>query len=211
MQRPLDILLVEPNRRHAAIMRKALARFCKSCPLKIAQEPEQAKRLIDRQLSRPESKRPFLVIAEDCKQPRALDLIIWLREHPRMRHMPVIVLGLKDDPSAIRLAYELGASSYIVKPTDDQELGQTVAAAAQYWGQLNYLPDWAFKRPLPRGGNLGRSRPFELRGRPLDIGQPVFIIASSPLTIRPEVPASSQILLVNVRASLLVVGSSKAC
>lgn len=144
MKRPVDVLLIEPNQRHAQLIQEALAKTCKPCSLEILKEPDEARRFIDGgPKSSGQFSNPFLIIAElmDPKQPRAAELLRWLKSHVRTKHLPVIVLAVKDDPESLTLAYDLGISSYLVKPQDETKLGELVATAVNYWIQLNHPPD----------------------------------------------------------------------
>ena len=144
MRRPVDVLLIEPNARHAEIIRGALERSCKPCALEIVSTPEEARDFIDG--APPANGRfsnPFLIIAEllDPQEPPAAGLLHWLRAHERTKHLPVVVLATTDDPAAVRTAYDRGASSYLVKPPNENDLGTLVDAAVQYWIQLNHPAD----------------------------------------------------------------------
>lgn len=41
-----------------------------------------------------------------------------IREHPRLRVIPVIILTTTDDPREIRRCHELGCNEYITKPVE---------------------------------------------------------------------------------------------
>jgi CheY-like chemotaxis protein len=66
---------------------------------------------------------PELVLL-DLKMPKAtgLEILHWIRNHTRLKHLPVIVLSgseLRDD---MRSAYAGGANSYLVKPPSFESL-----------------------------------------------------------------------------------------
>lgn len=143
-QRPVEVLLIEPNPRHAEIIKEALGDSGKRCALKIVDQPEQAKEFIESDSLKSEggTVNPQLIIAElvDPRNPPAANLLQWLRGHRRTKHLPVVVLAVKDDPEAIQHAYDLGASSYLVKPEKESQLGQMVSSAVRYWIDLNHPP-----------------------------------------------------------------------
>lgn len=60
-----------------------------------------------------------------------------LKRDKRTACTPIAVLSSCDDAPIIRQCYELGANSYIVKPISAAAHFQKVAAAAQYWLELN--------------------------------------------------------------------------
>lgn len=46
----------------------------------------------------------------------------YIRSHPRLRHTPVIMLTVKDDPMDIVSGLEMGADDYVTKPFHPREL-----------------------------------------------------------------------------------------
>ncbi len=57
----------------------------------------------------------------------------WLREHPALRKMPVVVFSSSTLPEDRRKAGELGAKEFIEKPTSSTGFGQVVERLRQYW------------------------------------------------------------------------------
>jgi CheY-like chemotaxis protein len=60
---------------------------------------------------------PELILL-DLKMPRrsGFDVLIWLRSHERMKHLPAVVFSASDNPSDMQQARALGATAYLVKP-----------------------------------------------------------------------------------------------
>jgi CheY-like chemotaxis protein len=60
---------------------------------------------------------PTLILL-DLKMPRAtgFEVLRWIRNHPKLSHVPVIVLSGSELQEDIRRAYVGGANSYLVKP-----------------------------------------------------------------------------------------------
>lgn len=137
MTRPVEVLLIEPDPRHATIIQDALRKTCKPCALKAVRDLEEAKRLLGGPGT---ADRPSLVIAElgDPQGPPANELLRWLRTNERTKHLPILVLAHSEDRDAVRMAYDLGASSYLVKPQDEKELGRLADTAVYYWIRLNH-------------------------------------------------------------------------
>ena len=73
----------------------------------------------------------------DLKMPRmdCFDVLRWLRHHPEWFELPVVVLSSSDYPADIRLARELGAVDYQVKPSDPQGLVHLIANLDAQWLQ----------------------------------------------------------------------------
>lgn len=85
---------------------------------------------------------PDLVIM-DLKMPRkgGFELLEWFRNLREGALIPVVVLTASSSESDIQHAYNLGANSYFVKPTNFDEFRDTVKAIYQYWSRA--------RRPMP--------------------------------------------------------------
>ena len=67
-----------------------------------------------------------------------LDVLKWIREQPELRTVIVLVFTASKLPPDISKAYFLGANSYLVKPSEPNELIQMVRLIKQYWLDLNH-------------------------------------------------------------------------
>jgi len=81
---------------------------------------------------------PSLVFL-DLKLPRVMgmDVLKWIRAQPAFATMVVIILTSSQLRSDITLAYQLGANSYLVKPSNPLDLSALVEAIKQYWLTFN--------------------------------------------------------------------------
>lgn len=66
-----------------------------------------------------------------------LDLLVWARSQLSLRHLPIIVLSSSSRREDIFLAYELGANSYVSKPSSLEGIQEMVQTAYRYWKGLN--------------------------------------------------------------------------
>jgi CheY-like chemotaxis protein len=84
---------------------------------------------------------PCLVLL-DLKLPGAtgFDVLNWVRAHPILRKLAVVVLTHSGEKADIDRAYGLGANSYLVKPLDLDELRGIVKAINAYWVILAEKP-----------------------------------------------------------------------
>jgi len=75
----------------------------------------------------------------DLKMPRksGLEVLSWLRKQPSLRCLIVVILTSSNNSEDIRLAYEAGANSYLVKPVDFTAMVEMIRAASSYWLQMN--------------------------------------------------------------------------
>jgi CheY-like chemotaxis protein len=62
------------------------------------------------------------------------DFIRWLR-NSKMPTLPVVVLSSSELIEDIRLAYQLGANSFLIKPVSVPEIREMVNNAVEFWSQ----------------------------------------------------------------------------
>ena len=69
-----------------------------------------------------------------------LQVLAEIKQDPKLRLTPVIVISGSDDPHEIREAYELHASCYIRKPDDLDQFIRFIQVAYEFWGTVVSLP-----------------------------------------------------------------------
>jgi CheY-like chemotaxis protein len=62
-------------------------------------------------------------------------ILEFIKEHPALSVIPVVMLTTSDDPDDIRQSYLLGASSYFTKPQDQQGLRDLLKKIHEYWAE----------------------------------------------------------------------------
>ncbi len=75
------------------------------------------------------------VLILDLKMPRmsGLELLAWIRDHPEFKVIPTIIMTSSKLDADIEKAYNLGANTYMLKPSSLEELIKMVRAAHEYW------------------------------------------------------------------------------
>jgi CheY-like chemotaxis protein len=75
------------------------------------------------------------VLIVDLKMPRmsGLELLRWIRDHTAYKVIPTIIMSSSRQDSDIEKAYELGANTYMIKPSSFDELIKMVKLAHEYW------------------------------------------------------------------------------
>ena len=94
-------------------------------------------------MARAEETRPDIILL-DLMMPHVggLQLLESLREHPRLRHTPVVILTSSTDPQTKLMALELGATDFLAKPVDPSELAlrlRNTLTIKAYQDQLTYF------------------------------------------------------------------------
>jgi CheY-like chemotaxis protein len=84
---------------------------------------------------------PELVLL-DLRLPKVdgLEVLRQLRQHPRTKLLPVVVLTTSDEERDVLQSYDLGANSYIRKPVDFAQFMHAIQQLELYWLVLNVSP-----------------------------------------------------------------------
>ena len=82
------------------------------------------------------------VILLDLKLPKmdGMEVLRQIREDPRLRRQPVVVLTTSKEDQDILRSYDLGANSYICKPVDFEQFSAAINHLGLYWLVLNEPP-----------------------------------------------------------------------
>lgn len=145
------VLLVEDESDHVLMIRQALydaaAKFLPQVrlSLQVAEDGDQAQAYLagyERYSDRGLYPLPALILLDlKLRRKSGFELLGWLRRHPGLKRMPVIVLTSSEDIKDIDQAYELGANSYLVKPLWSEDgLEEMMNTLGQYWVAYNRKP-----------------------------------------------------------------------
>ncbi|MEM6839599.1 MAG: response regulator [Cyanobacteria bacterium P01_C01_bin.120] len=82
------------------------------------------------------------IILLDLKLPRrsGVEVLEWIKQQPVIRRIPVIILTSSRESMDVDRSYDLGVSSYLVKPVNFNSLLQMFVALNDYWLKLNEYP-----------------------------------------------------------------------
>ena len=89
----------------------------------------------------PAGRKPKLILL-DLKLPKVsgLEILKFVKGHPAMRNIPVVVLTSSREDRDIVESYQLGVNSYIVKPVTFEQVIESVRQIGLYWLLLNKAP-----------------------------------------------------------------------
>ena len=84
---------------------------------------------------------PALILL-DLKLPRrsGLEVLQWIRQQPKLKRIPIVVLTSSRESPDIDKAYDLGVNSYLVKPVRFEMLAKMIETIDSYWIRLNQFP-----------------------------------------------------------------------
>lgn len=131
-----EILLVEDSQDDAELTIRAITSHNISNRIELVKDGVAAIEYLasDRPLPR--------LILLDLKLPRmnGLEVLKAIRDNPRTRVLPVVVLTSSREEPDVMAAYQLGVNSYIVKPVEFEAFVKAVTDAGLYWLLLNEPP-----------------------------------------------------------------------
>ena len=136
------ILLAEDDPNDVILLQRAMGRASLSADsLKVVRDGEEAISYLSGQANfanRDLYPLPALLLL-DLKLPRksGLEVLSWLRNQPQLRSLVVVFLTSSNSSEDVRLAYEAGANSYLVKPVEFTEMVEMMRALSFYWLEIN--------------------------------------------------------------------------
>ena len=141
MNTEVEILLIEDNMNDAELAIRALKKNNLVNNLVHLKDGAEALDFIfaEGKYSNRDSDNIPKVILLDLKMPKVsgIEVLQRLKADERTKKIPVVVLtSSKEDPD-IKICYNLGANSYVVKPVDFDSFVKAVNDLGMYWMLLN--------------------------------------------------------------------------
>lgn len=138
---PIDILLIEDNASDAELTVHAFQKYTRTKRIHIVRDGAEALEFIHctgTYADRNDATQPKLILL-DLKLPLVDGpyVLRQIRSNPAIRHVPIVVLTSSREARDIYQCYQLGISSYIVKPVNYDEFTDTAKVIAKYWLELN--------------------------------------------------------------------------
>ena len=85
-------------------------------------------------------KRTVMLLDLNMPGVSGYDVIERVRQDERYKMLPIVVYSTSKSEQDVKRGYELGANSFITKPTDREEAAQLTKSLAQYWTRCVQLP-----------------------------------------------------------------------
>jgi CheY-like chemotaxis protein len=136
--RPKAVLMVDDSAEDAELMQAAIQEARTPCFFKAVTSADAARAYLEGQkqyADRAAHPFPSLVLL-DIQMPGkdGFAVLQWLRsQKPDWHGLPVIMLTTSHDYAEIKRAYDLGANSFLVKPTGFKDLAKLVSDLLAYW------------------------------------------------------------------------------
>lgn len=137
----IEILIVEDNPRDAELTLRALKKNNLANNILVAQDGAEA---LDFFFCRGKfEKRSFTnppkVVLLDLKLPKVsgLEVLKIVKDDNRTAHIPIVVVTSSREAPDMKLAYEMGVNSYVVKPVDFDQFINAMSSLGLYWLLVN--------------------------------------------------------------------------
>jgi CheY-like chemotaxis protein len=147
------ILQIEDEANEVSLLQRAFMQVGISNPIQVATDGQMAIEYLSGlgvYANRAKYPLPRLILL-DLKLPRlsGREVLEWLRAQPGLNKVVVIVFTSAQYVGDVGLAYELGANSFILKPTDFSEYLEIARLLKGWWLRHNVFPptseiSWGF-------------------------------------------------------------------
>lgn len=136
-----EVIIVDDSDDDRDFTLLALKKACIPCTPVVFDSGEEAIDYVRRKgkyAGRQYHQRPSLILL-DIKLGRmtGFDVLHAIRGDPELRMVPVVMHSNSDEDRDIRLAYEMGANSFLRKPIGLEELMRQTSAMLTYWLTCN--------------------------------------------------------------------------
>jgi CheY-like chemotaxis protein len=156
------ILLAEDEEDYVLLIKHAFQKAAIPNPLHVVWNGQEAIAYLGgtgKYADRAEYPLPDLLLL-DLKMPRVngFEVLQWLRSQPGLSTLRVLVLTSSDQIRDVNEAYRLGANSFLVKPSDFEDVMSLSRLIQDFWLKASLAPE-TFRPPRDYGASINPSPP----------------------------------------------------
>ena len=145
------VLLVEDNGDDEELTIRGLKRANLQNPVDVVRDGGEAlDYLFGTDEQAPEPVPAVVVLDVNLPRVSGLEVLRRIRAHERTQRLPVVTLTSSREDQDLIDGYDLGANSYVCKPTQFDQFATAVAQLGVYWLAINEQP------PTSQAGTLAR-------------------------------------------------------
>ena len=119
-RQPVRLLLAEDDPGHASLIQRHFREVGISNDIQHFEDGEQLLKFLTAEVMESDESPHSYLLLLDIRMPKMSgdEVLAQIKEHPRLKLMPVVMLTTTDDPREIRRCFELGCNEYITKPVE---------------------------------------------------------------------------------------------
>lgn len=144
MNQDFVLLLLEDSDEDLFLFRRAVMRVGRPLKVQSVRHATEAQQyLLGEEQFRDRIAFPMpSVVFSDLQLPgvNGLQFLEWLRSQPALRALPCVIYSGSANPSDVQAAYELGVTSFIVKPMDFQDWVARLEVVLKFWMDIAQRP-----------------------------------------------------------------------
>jgi CheY-like chemotaxis protein len=130
-------LLVEDDPDHAVLIQAAFKSTRPRCELSRVASAEGALEQLSRALDGREQLPHVLLVDVNLPGMSGLEMLERVKQSPAFQTLPVVMLTTSASQQDLEKAYSNRANSYVLKPTDFNELREVMQSIVSYWADVN--------------------------------------------------------------------------
>jgi len=126
------MLVVEDNLDDERLATRTFDKSKRPERFRVARDGEEA-------LSILKNEPPPSLVLLDLKLPRlsGVDVLMAIRDDPRLKSVPVVVLTSSDEKTDLAACYDLGCNAFVRKPIEYEEYTADLMATLDFWLRVN--------------------------------------------------------------------------
>jgi DNA-binding response OmpR family regulator len=135
------ILMVDDDEEDFVLVKEALESKRLKVDLYWAEDGYEAMNFLVRRGIYKDAPTPDLILL-DLNMPgkNGFEVLRELKAHPKFRKIPVVILTSSGDQRNVSRGYNIGASSFMLKPMSFDEMANAMQSLCEYWFALVQLP-----------------------------------------------------------------------
>ena len=139
--KPIEILLVEDSPDDACLTIEALKDGKVRNRVSHVEDGEEALAFLRKEGDYESKPRPDLILLDLCLPKKSgREVLESIKQDPKLKDIPVIIMTTVDDREVIRDAYRRHANCYVNKPVDLDEFIGVVRSIENFWLTIVRLP-----------------------------------------------------------------------
>ncbi len=138
---PLEVLVIENNPADTRLILEAFKEIGLTDNVRCLRDGDEALVFLRQEGEHAQAPRPHLMFLDlDLPKKPGLQVLAEIKNNPKLKLMPVVVVSGSHNPKEIREAYELHASCFISKPGDLHQFFSFIQTCYGFWSTVVTLP-----------------------------------------------------------------------